>query len=84
MLFGVAVAPDADAAAAGSASADQLVDALAHWSTGRRYLNFTEVPVPAASGYDPASLDRLRAVRAAVDPAGLFRANHPVAAPDEK
>ena len=83
LLFGVAVAPDADAAAAGSASADRLVDALAPWSTGRRYLNFTEVPVPAASGYDPGSLARLRAVRAAVDPTGLFRANHPVAASDE-
>jgi hypothetical protein len=78
LLFGVAVAPDAQAAAAGQASADRLVDALAPWSTGRRYLNFTEHRVPAASGYAPAALERLRAVRAAVDPIGLFRANHPV------
>jgi FAD/FMN-containing dehydrogenase len=78
MVFGVAVAPDAQAARAGQAGADRLVEALAPWSTGRRYLNFTERPVPAASGYDPASLERLRAVRRAVDPAGLFRANHPV------
>lgn len=78
LLFGVAVAADADSAAAGLASAHRLVDALAPWSTGRRYLNFTETPVPASSAYAPASLERLRAVRAAVDPTGLFRANHPV------
>ena len=78
LLFGVAVAPDADAAAAGQASADRLVATLAPWSTGRRYLNFTETSVPSASGYDRTSLDRLRRVRAAVDPTGLFRANHPV------
>jgi hypothetical protein len=80
MLFGVAVAPSPEAARAGQASADRLVGALAPWSTGRRYLNFTEHPVPAASGWAPAALDRLRAVRAAVDPTGLFRANHPVTA----
>jgi hypothetical protein len=78
LVFAVAVAPDADSAAAGQASADRLVDALAAWSTGRRYLNFTEASVAASSGYDTASFERLRRIRAAVDPVGVFRANHPV------
>ncbi len=78
LLFGVAVAPDAQAARVGQASATRLVEALTPWSTGGRYLNFTERSVPAASGYDPAAWHRLRRVRAAVDPTGLFRANHPI------
>lgn len=80
MLFGVAVAMDAGSAARGQADADRLVGALAPWSSGRRYLNFTEASVDASAGYDPDSWARLRAVRAAVDPTGAFRANHSIPA----
>jgi hypothetical protein len=74
--FGVAVAPDTESARRGQADADRLVDALEPWATGRRYLNFTERAVDPSVGFDPATLARLRAVRAAVDPAGVIRANH--------
>src|SRR4029077_17991871 len=40
------------------------------------YLNFEEEPADSADFYGPNTYRRLREVRAAVDPDGLFRANH--------
>jgi FAD/FMN-containing dehydrogenase len=76
LCFGVAIAPHAEAARVGQADADRLVHALEPWSTGSRYLNFSESPVDPGTAYDAVTLARLRAVRAAVDPTGVFRANH--------
>ena len=77
LLFAVAIAPTPEAAAAGRAAADRLVAALRPWSSGRRFLNFTENAVDARTAYDEDSYDRLCRVRSAVDPTGLFQANHP-------
>jgi hypothetical protein len=54
------------------------VRALAPWSDGRLYLNFTEEPVDPAAAYAHDAWRRLQAVRAGYDPAGLFRANHEI------
>jgi FAD/FMN-containing dehydrogenase len=48
------------------------------WSNGRRYLNFAENRLDAATGFAPAAWDRLGRVRAAADPTGVFVANHAV------
>ena len=74
--FFVAVAATPGLAAQGRADAARAVEALARWSSGRRFLNFTEEAVDPASAFDPATLARLRAVRAQVDPSGVFLANH--------
>lgn len=66
-LFSGTLAFDAEAAVRGDAEARRTVDALAPWSGGY-HLNRAE--------------DRLRSIRAAVDPDGLFVANHPVPASD--
>lgn len=58
--------------------ADRLMAALQPWATARRYLNFVERPIDAAVGYEPASWERLRTIRQAVDPDGVFLANHPI------
>ena len=44
-----------------------------------QYLNFTEKPTDAGTFYRPDAYRRLQAVKAAVDPDGVFRANHPIA-----
>ena len=43
-----------------------------------RYANFVEYPEQPGALFDDDTLRRLRAVKAAHDPADLFLANHPV------
>jgi hypothetical protein len=79
-LFCVAVAPVPEAAAVGLADAAATVEALRAWSNDRHVLNFAERPeVDAETAYDPWAWARLRAVKAAVDPDGVFQANHEIA-----
>jgi hypothetical protein len=75
-LFCVAAARVPEAAVRGREDARRVLEALAPWSSGRRLLNFADARVDVASGYDPVAYERLLEVRAAVDPAGVFLANH--------
>ncbi|GAB3854830.1 FAD-binding oxidoreductase [Dactylosporangium cerinum] len=75
-LFSCGIAATPELGAAAAADGGRVVSALAPWATGSQYLNFAEEPVAADSAFEPAALRRLRAVRAAVDPSGLFVANH--------
>jgi hypothetical protein len=77
-LFGGAPAPTVEAASAGAADAAALVEAMRPWSLAAHALNFAEGAVDVASCFEPEAWDRLRAVRAAVDPGGLFLANHEI------
>jgi FAD/FMN-containing dehydrogenase len=52
------------------------------WSNDRTYLNFAEDDTDAATGYRPDAYRVLQAIRAQVDPAGLFHANHVIDARD--
>jgi FAD binding domain len=77
-LYAVGMAPDAGAAAAVNAHIDVVKGAVAEWSAGRRFLNFSE----RRDGHDmfaPEALRRLRAVKTLVDPDDMIRANHPIA-----
>jgi FAD/FMN-containing dehydrogenase len=76
LLFGAAVAATPEMAARGAEDARRLVDAMTPWANGRSYLNFAERAVDSRIGYDDVSFARLQAVRRAVDPHGLFVANH--------
>jgi hypothetical protein len=77
--FLVAVAATPEMAAAGRASIDQVLAALAPHCTGGMFLNLAEQGgVDPRTGYASAAWDRLGEVRAAYDPAGTFLANHPV------
>jgi hypothetical protein len=78
LMFGVAIAPEPELGRLGKQHADRLVAALSPRANGRKYLNFVEEPSDAAAGYRPAEWARLRTIRDAVDPAGVFHANHPV------
>jgi len=73
LSFGVGIGPEAHERLA------VVDDALKPYDTGRAYLNLAHEPTDAARFFTPAAYERLRAVKADVDPDGLFRANHPIA-----
>jgi FAD/FMN-containing dehydrogenase len=78
-LYAVGMAMGPEMAAATGAHVKKVNEALEPWSTGRRYLNFVDVPAPAALSFEDETYARLLSVRAQYDPDGLFRANHEVA-----
>lgn len=78
-LFAVGMCPFPDAAGPIDARIDELVEALHPWSAGRFSPNFSERG-DASGAFDPADLDRLRAVRRAIDPDGIFIATHRIGA----
>lgn len=77
-LFGVAIAATPDIGMQGQADAHQLAGALSPYSNGTSYLNFTENPVEAKTGYTDETWMQLKAIRSMVDPDGVFVANHKV------
>ena len=76
--FFVAVAATPEMAAQGLADARSLEQALAPWSSGKSFLNFTESRMDTRSAFDQDSFVRLGNVRATVDPEGVFVANHQI------
>jgi FAD/FMN-containing dehydrogenase len=58
---------------------DKVLDAVAPWETGRRYLNLAERPADAADFYSGSTYARLTRVRSVYDPYGLFQSNHTIA-----
>jgi hypothetical protein len=62
----------------GHADAVRFTAALQPWSNGRSYLNFAENPVDPRTGYADDVWRQLAGIRSAVDPDGVFVANHRV------
>src|SRR5262249_41094825 len=56
---------------------------MAPWAAPQTYLNFTGASRGPASFWTPQAYDRLRRIKAAVDPGELIRANHPVPPADD-
>ena len=77
-VFGVGIAMTPEMGAAAAAQMDVVREALAPWEAETTYLNFAERDVPGDRIFGPYAHHRLRAVKAAYDPADLFRSNHPV------
>jgi FAD/FMN-containing dehydrogenase len=76
--FALAVAATPEMADQGHADTMRFTDALRPFANGRQYLNFAENPVDTNTAYPPEAWTQLKAVRSAVDPHGLFAANHPI------
>lgn len=76
MFLAMAFTPEM--AAAGDTACGAVVTALSEWSEGRNFPNFSERPIDPASAYEPEAWDRIRRVKAEVDPTGLFLANHEI------
>lgn len=73
---GIAATPELGAQA--HADAVRFTEALAPFANGREYLNFAENPVDARAAYGAEVWTQLTGIRSAVDPDGVFAANHPV------
>jgi FAD/FMN-containing dehydrogenase len=73
---GMAMTPEMGAQA--HADAVRLTEALAPFANGREYLNFAENPVDTRAAYGADVWTQLTGIRSAVDPHGVFAANHPV------
>ena len=79
LLFGAAIAATPEMGRQGHADAVRLThDVMGPWSNGRQYLNFAETTVDPRTAFATDSWSKLRAIRSAVDPDGVFQANHVV------
>jgi FAD/FMN-containing dehydrogenase len=78
IVFTLGFAADAEMEATAKRSVEYLIDRLASWHSGRRYLNFAESRVDPQLLFSEESYDRLREIRARYDPRGTFVANHPI------
>jgi FAD/FMN-containing dehydrogenase len=78
LVFAVAIAATPELAERGHADATALTQALEPYASGRNYLNFAEEPVDVRASYPADTWRQLAGIRSAVDPQGIFLANHPV------
>jgi FAD/FMN-containing dehydrogenase len=77
-LYAVGVTPTSDAAAKIRAHVDVIVDALRPWAAELSYLNFAETRRDPRSLWNEPAHQRLRQIKAAVDPGNLIHSNQPV------
>lgn len=79
LLTGLTMVPVPELVPVVNAALDRLFTTFAPWSTGTAPLTFLDRDESIERAYGSATLERLRAVKAAVDPGGLIRSNRPVA-----
>jgi hypothetical protein len=77
-LFAVGIAPTPEAAAAVEAHAALVTEAVAPWAARHMYCNFAETRRDPATLWSAGAFERLRAIKAAVDPHDVIRSNHPL------
>jgi hypothetical protein len=78
VAFGLGMAPTPELAALGHAESAAFVSTLEPFATGRPYLNFAETAGDTRAAYAEERWLQLKGIRSAVDPYGVFAANHPV------
>jgi FAD/FMN-containing dehydrogenase len=84
LLVATGMAPDQQAADAFRARVAALRSAVWRWAARRDYLNFTGASQDPALFWSPRAYDRLRRIKAAVDPGNLIRANHTIPPADQR
>jgi UDP-N-acetylenolpyruvoylglucosamine reductase len=77
-MYAVGVVPAPELEAPTRAQVQAVEDAIAPWSARQTYLNLAETPRDAATFWTEQAYDRLRRIKAAVDPDNVIRANHPI------
>jgi len=77
-LFAAGPAPFPQAAEAVAWSVATVQTAMQPWAARQMYLNFAETHRDPATFWTPQAYDRLRRIKAAVDPDDLIRSNHPI------
>ena len=77
-MYAVTVTPVRELEVAAAHAIASLKRALRPWAGPQMYLNFSEDGDDPSTFWTPEDYERLRAVKASVDPDGLIRANHPI------
>jgi hypothetical protein len=76
--YSVGIAPTPEAQAAVRTAVQRLRVRLEPWEARHTYLNFSDGRRPAETHFSESAHHRLRKVKAAYDPLGVVRSNHPV------
>ncbi|TML06267.1 MAG: FAD-binding oxidoreductase [Actinobacteria bacterium] len=76
--FAASMAVTPDMAAKAEQDLARMDEAFEPYQSARKYLNFTEKPSQPGEFFEKDTLDRLRAIKAKVDPEGIFRSNQPI------
>ena len=79
LAFAAGIAATPEMVAGLHAALPVFKDAMAPWDAGRGYLNFEENTADSRSFYDEVTHRHLARIKAQVDPADIFRSNHPIA-----
>ena len=79
VLFAVGRAASPQAAPAVARNVAAVHTAMRPWAARQMYLNLAETRRDPGTFWTPHAYDRLRRIKAAIDPDGLIRSNHPVA-----
>jgi FAD/FMN-containing dehydrogenase len=82
VLFSAGLTPVPELVAPVMGQVGAVQEAMAPWAARQAYLNLTETSREPASFWRPQAYDRLRRVKATVDPDNLIRANHPISPAD--
>lgn len=77
-LYAVGMTPIPDLAIPVTAQVEAVKSALAPWAAQQMYLNFAETRRPAAQFWTEQAYQRLRRIKATVDPGDMIRSNHPI------
>ncbi len=80
LVYGVGMAMDPGTAGAVETHLDRVLRLVEPYRAAHQLPGFSERPTAAETFFPPATLDRLRRIKADVDPGDLFQANHPVTA----
>jgi hypothetical protein len=75
------MAPTPEAKAAVEAHVEVVRQAMSPWLARHMNMNFAETSHDPSSFWSTANYDRLRQIKARVDPADIIRSNHPVPLP---
>jgi Berberine and berberine like len=79
-MYGVGMAPSPEVELIVRGQVDALMGAMSPWTASHKYCNFTETTQRGETLWSESSIQRLRQIKAAVDPEDRIRSNHPVAA----
>jgi hypothetical protein len=78
VLYAVGIAPTPEAAAQVRAHIESVMDALRPWAAEHAYLNFAETRRDPHTLWTETAQQRLRRIKATLDPDDLIRSNQPV------
>jgi FAD/FMN-containing dehydrogenase len=78
MAIAIGMPMDDAAAADCERQTSAVTNALAPWGSGRSYLNLAERPTDTRTAFTTDTYQRLQTLRTAIDPGGVFRANHEI------